>query len=216
MRVPPSTASLASPLEGNKLFAPASARNQSPLVELLTQFAPRSGSALEIASGTGQHVVAFAQALPLLNWQPTDLDPERLASIDAYAAESGLANIAPARALDASRQGWGAPLAPINLVVLINLLHLISTREAETLIGETARSLAPGGRFILYGPFMRAGELTSEGDRAFQASLIAQDPEIGYKDDFDTLDMLLEVGLASIAIIEMPANNLALITEKQG
>lgn len=216
MRVPPSTASVATPLEGNKLFAPASARNQDPLVDLLGQFAPRSGRALELASGTGQHVVAFAAALPDLHWHPTDLDPARLASIDAYTQESGLGNIAPARQLNAGTRGWGAPLAPINLVVLVNLLHLISQSETEALISETSRSLAPGGRFVLYGPFMRAGELTSDGDRAFQASLLAQDPEIGYKDDFDTLDMLLDVGLASIAIIEMPANNLALISEKQG
>jgi hypothetical protein len=81
-------------------------------------------------------------------------------------------------------------------------------------IGESAAALAPGGRLVVYGPFMRAGELTSDGDARFHASLVAQDPEIGYKDDFDVLDMAVEAGLSVAEVVEMPSNNLALVLEK--
>ncbi|KUJ76201.1 methyltransferase [Ruegeria marisrubri] len=208
----PPTASVAEPAEGARLFAPSAARNTGPLCDLLEQVAPAGGKALELASGTGQHVAAFAQRLPGLEWQPTEIDAERRASIDDYA--KGLSNVAPALALDATERGWADRHGGQDLVVLINLLHLISLPEAETIIAEAARALAPGGRFVLYGPFMRAGELTSEGDAGFHATLTAQDPEIGYKDDFDTIDMMQDAGLELVEVVEMPANNLALIAEK--
>lgn len=210
----PETASVATPTEGAKLFAPSAERNRDALCDLLDQVAPRAGSALEIASGTGQHIVAFAARLPGLNWQPTEPDPARRASIDAYAAEASLPNLAAAIPLDAAAAGWGRTRHPQSLVVVVNLLHLISTGEARVVIGESAAALAPGGRLVIYGPFMRAGELTSDGDARFHASLVAQDPEIGYKDDFDVLDMAVEAGLSVVEVVEMPSNNLALVLEK--
>ncbi|HCE71999.1 MAG TPA: methyltransferase, partial [Ruegeria sp.] len=157
-------------------------------------------------------VSAFAARLPGLQWQPTEVDAQRRASIDAYC--EALDTVAPAQELNATRPGWGADWAGQDLVVLINLLHLISEGEAATLISEAAAALAPGGRLVIYGPFMRAGELTSEGDERFHAALTAQDPEIGYKDDFDIIDRMQEAGLELAEVVEMPANNLALIAEK--
>lgn len=206
--------SLALPAEGDKLFAPSAERNTGPLCDLLDQVAPSEGRALEIASGTGQHVVAFAARLPGLTWQPTEPDAARRASIAAYVTESGLANIAPPIALDATAPGWGAAHAGQALIFLANLLHLIPMPRAETLIAEAARALAPKGRLVIYGPFMRAGELTSEGDRRFHAALAAEDPSIGYKDDFDVMDLMQGSGLDMVQVIEMPANNLALVAEK--
>ncbi|MGD9863387.1 MAG: DUF938 domain-containing protein [Pseudodonghicola sp.] len=210
----PDTASIADKGEGDKLVAPSATRNCDAICDLLAQVAPQQGRALEIASGTGQHVVAFAARFPGLHWQPSDPEPSRRASIDAYAADSGCGNIAPALDLDATRPGWGAELRGQDLIVLCNLLHLIPMDWVEALIGEAAQALAPGGRILLYGPFMRAGELTSPGDEAFHASLTAQDPRIGYKDDFDVMDLLQDVGLEMVEVIEMPANNLALVAEK--
>lgn len=207
-------AGYAEPQEGAKLFAPAAARNVGPLGDLLALIAPPRGRALEIASGTGQHIVDFAARLPGLTWQPTEPDAARRASIDARAAEAGLTNLAPAIALDATAPGWGAAHGPRDLILLANLLHLISAPEAEILIREAAAALAPGGLFVIYGPFMRAGELTSDGDREFHARLTAEDPEIGYKDDFDTMDMLQNAGLEMAQVVEMPANNLALVARK--
>jgi SAM-dependent methyltransferase len=183
------------------------------IAQVLRHYAPPAGRALEIASGTGQHVKQFAAALPEMQWQPSDVDPQRLASIDAWAG--GAANVACAMHLDATAPGWGRKHGPFDLIVLINLLHLIREDEAQTIVTEIAGALASGGRALLYGPFLRAGELTSDGDAAFHASLTGADPAIGYKDDFDVIDWLHAAGLSLIEILEMPANNLCLISERR-
>lgn len=211
----PDTASVARPGSDNRLNAPAAGRNTGPLVALLRHHAPAHGRALELASGTGQHAVAFAGALPGLTWQPTEVDATRRASIDAWAKTRSLPNLRPAIALDATAAGWGAQHDGQNLILLVNLLHLISEPEARALISEAAQSLAPSGRFILYGPFLRDGEATSEGDRHFHASLTASDPEIGYKDDFDVIDWLHNAQLTLVDVLEMPANNLAFVSERR-
>lgn len=208
--------SLALPGDGSKLIAPSADRNVGPLCDLLSEVAPQSGDALEIASGTGQHIVAFAARLPGLRWHPTEPAPDRRASISAYVAESGLANIAAPIALDATAPGWGAAHGGKVLVFLSNLTHLIAMPQVETLIREAAIALAPGGRLVIYGPFMRAGELTSAGDERFHAALVAQDPALGYKDDFDIIDLMQNAGLDMALAVEMPANNLALVAEKPG
>ncbi len=210
----PEAASYVEAGEGARLFAPAAARNAAPIIDLLSDIAPEQGAALELASGTGQHIAALAARLTGVSWQPSDVDPQRLASINEHVSEARLDNLAPAIALDATAPGWGAAQAPRDLVLLVNLLHLISAAEAETLIREAALALAPGGVFVIYGPFMRAGELTSEGDQEFHAKLSERDPEIGYKDDFDMIDLLQSAGLEMTQVVEMPANNLALIACK--
>lgn len=213
VRSVPGTASVATP-QGGKLFAPASARNAEAIGELLKSVAPAKGRALELASGTGQHVVAHAARLPGLIWQPTEVDPARRDSIHAYMQEAHLENILPPITLDATSPGWAAQQGGQDLIVLVNLLHLISKAEAKCLISETALALVPGGRFVIYGPFRRAGALTSEGDKTFDASLRAHDPETGYKDDADVINWLHDAGLELRQAVEMPANNLALVVEK--
>jgi len=214
IRSVPGTASVASS-KGGKLFAPSAANNMAPLCDLLEQVAPTQGYALEIASGTGQHVVGYAARLPSLIWQPTEVAAERRASIDAYANEAGLDNILAARELDATSPGWGSKLDRLQgLIMLSNLLHLISEDEARTLIAEAATALSLNGQLVIYGPFMRNGTLTSAGDTAFHASLTANDPETGYKDDIETIGWLQSAGLDLVQAVEMPANNLALVSKK--
>ena len=212
-RLPPS-ASVSEPTEGDRLFAPAAARNLDPLCDLLAAHAPQTGRALEIASGTGQHVVAFAKRLPGLTWQPSDIDTARRASINAHATDAALPNIAPALPLDATQPGWAAEHGAFDLIMLANLLHLIPTGAVQTLITEATAALAPGGTLILYGPFKRAGQLTSPGDTRFDAELRAADPAIGYKDDLDMARWLSDAGLSPIDQTDMPANNLAFIAGK--
>lgn len=210
----PDTASVAHPSDDGRMFAPSAARNAADIAALVAQHAPASGRALEIASGTGEHAVIFAGAMPGLDWQPTDIDPARRASVDAHAAMAGLANLRAAIPLDATASGWGAAHAGQDLIVLVNLLHLISEAEARTLIAEVAQALAPGGMFILYGPFLRDGETTSDGDRTFHASLRAQEPEIGYKDDWDVIDWIHANWLDLVQVVEMPANNMAFVARR--
>ncbi|MCG7519473.1 DUF938 domain-containing protein [Ruegeria sp. Ofav3-42] len=208
----PPNASVATASDGEKMVAPAASRNAEALCDLLARFAPPTGRALELASGTGQHVAAFAQRLRGLNWQPSEVEPQRRISIDAYA--DGFENIAPAIELNATDPGWHSRHGAQDLIVLVNLLHLISWPEVKTLVTEAALSLNPGGRLVLYGPFMRAGQLTSEGDQNFHAALTQQYPEIGYKDDGEIRGLLRQCNLTLVEIVEMPANNLAFVSEK--
>lgn len=210
----PDTSSIANPGEGGRLHAPSAERNAAAICSLVADHAPKEGRALEIASGTGQHVVALAQSSPGLIWQPSDIDAARRASIDAWAQDSNLSNIAPAIELDATTAGWAKSRSDWDLILLVNLLHLISEPEARVLIREVAQALIPGGRFILYGPFLRDGETTSEGDTRFHASLQAQDPEIGYKDVWEVIDWMHEAGLELVEVVEMPANNLAFVARR--
>ncbi len=211
-RTLPSNASVATQGDGARMIAPAASRNSDALCALLAKMAPASGRALEIASGTGQHVAAFAQTLPNLVWQPTEIDPERRASIDAYATD--LSNILPATDLDATSAGWHEAFQEQDLIVLINLLHLISWSETDTFLSEASKALSPTGRLIIYGPFMRDGALTSPGDEKFHEALVSQDPEIGYKNDTEIKACLQRYGLQLLHLVEMPSNNLAFVVQR--
>ncbi len=200
------------PVGDAKLHAPAAARNADAITALIAEVAPPAGPALELASGTGQHVIRFAAACPGLHWHPTDVDPERIASIDGYAADNGLKNIAPAKQLDATQVGW-AEDGSHALVAVVNLLHLISEQDAATVLAQSSRALAFAGVFVAYGPFKRQGALTSEGDARFDAELRAADADIGYKDDQWIAACLASHGL-TVEIREMAANNLAFIARK--
>ena len=213
-RALPPTASLASAERHGRLNAAAAERNAAAVIRMVRDVVPATGRALEIASGTGQHIVQLAAALPELIWQPSDVDPARLVSIAAWSADSPLANLRPACRLDATAPGWAEAHTAQDVILLVNLLHLISGDEAQTLIDESAKALAFGGIIILYGPFMRSGVLTSAGDLAFHASLRNTNQQLGYKNDMAVLDMLKAARLTSLEPVEMPANNLALMARK--
>jgi len=213
-RALPTSASIAEAGSGGKLHAPSAARNVAALTQMLQGAAPLQGKGLELASGTGQHIVAYAQAMPAIHWQPTEVDATRRASIDAYVAEAALPNVAPAAAINATAPGWSDNHRGQDLILLSNLLHLISASETQTLITEAARALNAEGTLILYGPFARDGVLTSDGDKRFDADLRGADPEIGYKDTADMARWLQGAGLSAPIQHAMPANNLTLISRK--
>ncbi len=209
-QLPPS-ASIARPDTGARLTAPSAQRNAPAIAAVLARHGPAKGRALEIASGTGQHVVAYAAALPGMTWQPTEIDASRRASIDAWADAP---NILPSAALDATAPGWGARHARQDLIVLVNLMHLISAAEAQVMLREVAQALAPGGLFALYGPFLRDGRTVSQADASFDASLRMSDPEIGYKDFKDVQTWMQDAGLRPDPPIAMPSNNLMLLARQ--
>lgn len=209
----PPVHSQADPFHGDgRLSAPAAVRNAGAIVAALADHLPATGTVLEIAAGTGEHAVALARANPGLSWQPTDIAPERRASIDAWARAEGLANIRPAADLDAATPDWRA--GPVAVVYLSNLLHLLPGPAAANVIAGAARALAPGGRLCLYGPFRENDAYRSEGDARFDASLRAADPDIGYKSVEWVGETAHRHGLDRRARIEMPANNLVLVFEK--
>ena len=211
----PNTASVVHQQSNGRLFAPAAEKNLVPITKLVTENAPCSGKALEIASGTGQHVLQLAMVLPNIIWQPSDVDEKRIKSINARSNDENLINLLPPCSLDATEPGWSKNHHGYNLLLLINLIHLISLREAETLIYEMSKALISKGRAIVHGPFMRNGRLTSVGDEEFHFSLINSDPEIGYKNDSEIIKMFNEVGLTTFSVGNMPANNLAFTFEKR-
>lgn len=189
--------------------APAALRNSGPLIEALRARLPAQGRVLEVASGTGQHAAAFAAAFPALDWMPSDVDPGQRDSIAAWRRESGLQNLAEPLAIDVAA-AWPVERGFVQAVLTINLLHLVPKPFVSRLFEEARGALSDGGRMIVYGPFLRGSSYASDGDRAFDASLRARDPAIGYKSVEAVSDTALAAGLAPVASDAMPANNLLL------
>ena len=210
----PPTASQAENIGKKKLYSASAARNAPFIVEVLSQYLPDKGKVLEIASGTGQHCAYFAEAFCNLEWQPSEINPKRLDSIQAYIRETNQVNIKMPLSLDATTKNWAKEIDAYNVIITINFFHLISNKEMKNLIRESSLALQTNSYFVIYGPFMRGGELTSDQDIKFHTSLIECDPDIGYKDDFDILDEIEANNLSPEAIIEMPSNNLMFIAKK--
>lgn len=200
--------------------APAAARNRGPILDVLQLVLPPRGSVLEIASGTGEHVVHFAQHLPSLEFQPSDPDPLARASIDAWVREQRLENVRPAIALHADAAEW--PVAGADAVVCINMIHIAPWPAAEGLVRGAARVLAArppaassagaaGGVLFLYGPFRRRGHATAAGNEAFDAELRRRNPAWGLR-DLDAVTALAQTaGFSAPVVHAMPANNLSVV-----
>lgn len=196
--------------------AASAERNIDAILDLLERNVAQRGRALELASGTGQHIARFAQAMPDMEWLPSDADPRRFESIEAWRRHCGAENFKPPVHLDATVLPWAETLGRFNVIVLINLLHLLSEAEVENLLRGVAAALKPGGSFVLYGPFKRAGMLTSPGDEAFDAHLRAQDPAIGYKNDVWVRTRAADYGLGVWKVAKMPANNVGFVFRTAG
>ncbi|MEO0977676.1 MAG: DUF938 domain-containing protein [Pseudomonadota bacterium] len=189
--------------------APAALRNAGPLIGALRHRLPDKGRVLEVASGTGQHAAAFAEAFPALDWVPSDVDPGQRESIAAWRRESGLKNLAEPLALDIA-EAWPAAQGFAQAVLTINLFHLVPEPSVVRFFEEARTVLSDGGRAIVYGPFMRGLSYASDGDRSFDASLRARDPAIGYKSVEAVSEVAVAAGFSPLAADAMPANNLLL------
>lgn len=194
---------------GDKRHAPATLRNRDAIADALRDWLPPSGAVLEVASGSGEHVVHFAAAFPELDWQPSDPDPDALTSIAAWRAEAGLANIRPPVRLDASAQDW--PVESAEALLCINMIHISPWPATIGLFAGAARALAAGAPLILYGPYIEADVPTSESNLAFDAALRARDPAWGLRDAEAVKSAASDAGFAFAARRAMPANNLMLL-----
>ena len=195
-----------------KRQAPAAARNRQPILDVLRTCLPSEGLVLEIASGSGEHAVHFAQALPSLTVQPSDPGAEQRASIDAWVLEHGLANVRPALALDARSGTW--PVTAADAVICINMIHIAPWEAAIGLMSGSARLLPSGGVLFLYGPYHRNGRPTAPGNEAFDHSLRRQDASWGVRNLEDVTSLAAQNGFSAPQIVEMPANNLSLVFRK--
>lgn len=192
-------------------FSAPSDRNKQPILDLLQLLLPEQGRALEIASGTGQHVAWFAAHLPHWQWQPTDVDVRMLPSIDARASEARLLNVQPARVLDVLQQPWPLDDAHYTLIYCANMLHIAPPACSGALMRGAARHLAPGGMLVTYGPYLEDEVLTAPSNLAFDASLRARNPAWGLRRREDLEELASQAGLHLSERHEMPANNLLLV-----
>jgi SAM-dependent methyltransferase len=192
-------------------FSAPSERNKQPILEQLLALLPPQGRALEVASGTGQHVVWFAQHLPGWQWQPTDQTDEYFESIHARIAGAGLANVAPPHPLDVLHEPWAAVDEALDLIYCANMLHIAPWACCAALMRGAARHLAPGGRLVTYGPYLEDEVPTAESNLAFDASLRRRNPQWGLRRLQDVEAVARAAGLALAARHAMPTNNLLLV-----
>lgn len=194
-----------------RLHAPAAARNRDAILEVLRVELPKAGTVLEIASGTGEHAVHVARALAPLCWQPSDVDPAALASVDAYRADAGLDNLLAAKRLDVSAAWTGR----YDAVVCINMIHIAPWACAEGLLHGASVVLSEGAPLVTYGPYRFSGHFTAESNVRFDASLRARDPAWGVRDVDDLTVLATATGFAHTATHAMPANNHMLVFRKR-
>lgn len=197
-----------------KKHAPAALRNREPILGVLRNELPEWGVVLEIASGSGEHAVYFAQALRGLEWQPSDPDAEALASIAAYRADYGAAsdnvNLREPVLLDAAAESWAVKRA--DAIVCINMIHIAPWAVCEGLFAGAARILSGKNvPLVLYGPFIEPDVETAESNRQFDASLRSRNEQWGIRDIEDVDRVAHAHGLARTARHAMPANNLMLV-----
>tara|TARA_B100000676_G_scaffold309168_1_gene372008 strand:- start:5235 stop:5855 length:621 start_codon:yes stop_codon:yes gene_type:complete len=192
--------------------APAAGRNRGPILKILRQYLPQAGKILEIASGTGEHISYFAAAIPVLNWQPTDIDTEALASIAAYCEDAALANLSPPRRLDVRSSNW--PVGPIAGVLCINMIHIAPWSCCVGLVRGAAEVLEGCDPLILYGPFKRNGIHTAPTNAIFDRRLQKNNLKWGLRDIEAVEAEARNVGLDESTVIDMPSNNYCLILRR--
>jgi hypothetical protein len=197
-----------------RLYAPAATRNRQPIHEVLRSHLPDRGLILEIASGSGEHVVFFAErSAPELVFQPSDPDAAARASIDAWAGKLQLPNIRPALELNAASAAW--PIGHADAVLCINMIHIAPWQATLGLMAGAARLLPPEGMLYLYGPFRRDGTHTAPSNAAFDRDLRSRNPAWGVRDLETVANVAGSCGFASPFVQDMPANNLSVIFRRQ-
>jgi hypothetical protein len=195
-----------------KWFIPAAERNKGPILDVLARVLPRRGVVLEIASGTGQHVIQFAKALSGLTWQPSDPDAELRESIALRIGEEQLTNVNLPIDLDVTRLPW--PLQAADAVVCINMIHVAPWSATLALLEGTKALLQTELVLFLYGPYRRFGQHTSKSNEQFDTDLRAHDPEWGLRDLEAVSEAAASSGFVLAEIVEMPANNFGLIFKR--
>lgn len=192
-----------------RLEYPATARNRDAILDVLRGVLPAAGLVLEIASGSGEHIVHFAQAFPDLTFQPTDPENAALQSIAAWTQDSGLTNIRPPVMLDATLAQW--PVNAADAILCINMIHIAPWRASEGLFCGAAGLLGAGAPLYLYGPYRRADVMTAPSNEAFDESLKSRNPEWGLRDLETVAALARDSGFSGPVVTEMPANNLSVV-----
>ncbi len=190
-------------------YRPHVARNRDPILDVLRRVLPPKGLVLEIASGSGEHAAYFAQGLSALDWQPSDPDPQALASIAAHRADTRLPNLLPPIRIDVTAAEW--PVDRADAVICCNMIHIAPWSACEGLIAGAARVLPAGGLLYLYGPYKIGGHYSAPTNLAFDEQLRARNHAWGIRDLDDVTALAERHGFALAETVPMPANNLSVI-----
>jgi hypothetical protein len=189
--------------------APAALRNREPIAEVLAEWLPKSGLVLEIASGSGEHALFFAERFKHLEWQPSDAHPDALASIAGWRAAADLPNLREPLEIDAASPEW--PVGEADALLNINMVHISPWASALGLLDGAARVLPAGGPLILYGPWLKDDIATVPSNQAFDADLKSRNLEWGLRRVEDFAQAAAERGFSLVNTRQMPANNLMLL-----
>jgi len=200
------------PASAQRRSAPAALRNREPIAEVLAGWLPPSGLVLEIASGTGEHAIFFAERFPHLDWQPSDVHPSALSSIAAWREVAQRDNVQPPLALDAGLDDW--PIDRADAILSINMVHISPWTSALGLLSGAQRLLVPGAPLILYGPWLKGDVDTVPSNLDFDTDLKRRDPEWGLRRVEDFAAAAEQRGLELEATRAMPANNLMLLLRR--
>lgn len=196
-----------------KPYAESADQNKDAILTILRQEFESCREILEIGSGTGQHAVYFARHLPHLRWQTSEM-AENLPGIRLWLDEANLENLIAPIALDVRTADW--PANSVDGIFSANTAHIMSESSALAMLNGVARTLKSGGRFCLYGPFLYAGQHTSDSNIQFDAWLKSRDPQSGVRDAEQLAEHGRSVGLSLERDHAMPANNRILVWEKTG
>jgi hypothetical protein len=193
----------------HRQYAPATVRSRDFILDVLRDVLPMTGVILEIASGSGEHVVHFARNLPSLAFQPSDPEPAALLSVAAWVKDAQVTNVRAPIVLDASQLPW--PIASADGIICINMVHISPWDATVGLITGAAATLPPGSPLYLYGPYRRKGVATAPSNEAFDRNLRDRNPTWGLRDLGAVAAIAQSVGFSAPAVTEMPANNLSVV-----
>ena len=190
-------------------YAPATLRNRDFIVGVLRDVLPTKGVILEIASGSGEHVVHFARNFPSLVFQPSDREPDALQSVAAWVKAMGVSNVRAPIILDVSQSPW--PIASADGIICINMVHISPWEATLGLVRGAAAIFPPTAPLYLYGPYKREGFATAPSNQAFDRSLRDRNPTWGLRDLEGVAAVAQSAGFSVPTITEMPANNLSVV-----
>jgi len=201
-------------LDDGRWFTGSVERNADPILAELRRVLPEAGLVLEIASGTGQHVIHFANALPRLTWQPSDADAAFRRSVEAWIAKEAPANVRMPVDLDVLRLPW--PVTQADAVLCINMIHVSPWAATQALLDGTKSILRTGGVLFLYGPYRRFGRHTAPSNAAFDEQLRASDPEWGLRDLEAVAELARAAGFHLSDVVDRPSNNFSVVFRREG
>jgi hypothetical protein len=190
-------------------YAPATVRNRDFILDVLFDVLPTTGLILEIASGSGEHVVYFARHFSSLVFQPSDPEPEALLSVAAWVKAVQVTNVRAPIVLDASQSPW--PISSADGIICINMIHISPWDATVGLIKGAAAVLPPGSPLYLYGPYNRKGFVTAPSNQAFHRTLCDRNATWGLRDLEAVAAIAQSVGFSVPDVTEMPANNLSVV-----